>query len=162
VIIVEAIDKTGVVVKLEQRASLAGRVVDARGAAVAGARVAASPVRDKESMTANVTMDGMRDDSSSPAAMGRSRSSGSTREGRRPRARRRRSAALGDARASRQPPRRDRVRARDGRSAHRDHPDRGDPRWRDPRQRRRRRSQTAADVWITATLADDAPKTRAS
>ena len=63
VVIVETVDKSGVVVKLEQRASLAGRVVDARGTAVAGARVAASPIRDKESMTANVSIDGMRDDS---------------------------------------------------------------------------------------------------
>jgi len=63
VVLVEAIDKTGVVVRLEQRGSLAGRVVDARGTAVAGARVAASPVRDKESMSATVVMDAMRDES---------------------------------------------------------------------------------------------------
>ncbi len=48
VVIVEAVDKVGVVVKLEKRGSIAGKVVDARGAAVAGVRVEANPHREKD------------------------------------------------------------------------------------------------------------------
>ena len=58
-VVVEKIDKAGVVVTLEKRGSLAGRVVDSRGTPVAGVRVMGSAVRDKGSTTATVSFEGM-------------------------------------------------------------------------------------------------------
>ncbi len=56
-VIVEAVDKTGVVIPLEKRSTLAGRVVDVKGAPVAGVRVMATPKRDKSDDGMSISFD---------------------------------------------------------------------------------------------------------
>lgn len=65
-------DITGVVIKLEPRASIAGRVVDTSGKPVVGVRVTASPPRDKDSASGafSFNMDGMRNAGTSTAGDG--------------------------------------------------------------------------------------------
>lgn len=71
-VVVETVDKAGVVVTLEKRSSIAGKVVDARGAAVAGVRVIASPKRDKDadSSSASISFEGMKGDSATTGSDG--------------------------------------------------------------------------------------------
>ncbi len=69
-VVVEAVDKAGVIVKLEKRSSIAGRVVDARGTAVAGVRVIANPKRDKDQSNASFSFDGMKGDSATTSTDG--------------------------------------------------------------------------------------------
>ncbi|MBA3454568.1 MAG: carboxypeptidase regulatory-like domain-containing protein [Deltaproteobacteria bacterium] len=62
-VLVDTVDKVGVVVKLEKRSSIAGRVVDARGTPLAGVRVTGSPVREKDSddTSFNISFEGKGD-----------------------------------------------------------------------------------------------------
>lgn len=65
-------DMTGVVIKLEPRASISGRVVDTSGKPVVGVRVTATPPRDKDSAAGSFSFDinGMRNAGTSTAGDG--------------------------------------------------------------------------------------------
>ncbi len=57
-IVIANVDMTGVIVKLEERASIAGRVVDSTGAIVNDVEVHASPKRDKSEGNFNFSING--------------------------------------------------------------------------------------------------------